>query len=129
MPSWASSLIRKTEVLRTTLRQPRAPGTEWEARPDPLAPKTHGRAGWNPSGESHQAAVALHPRLFHKPTPHGGNRHSLSVLSETLKGRVSGKPPWHGAGRMQITSGYLRYSREPACGGYIVFPLAFCLQE
>lgn len=87
MPSWASSLIQKTEGLGTTLSQSRAPGTEWEARPDPLAPKTHGRAGWNPSGESHQAAVAFHPRLFHKPMPHGGNRHSLSVLYETPEGK------------------------------------------
>lgn len=73
MPSWAFSLIRKTEVLRTTLRQPRAPGTEWETRPDPLAAKTHGRAGETPLGRATKQQWPFISRLFHKPTLHGGN--------------------------------------------------------
>lgn len=86
MPSWVSSLIQKTEVPGTTLSWPRGPGTEWEVRPDPTAPKTHGRAGWDPSG-SRQATVAFfHPLpLPQGQLPSGGG--GMASLSLARPGR------------------------------------------
>lgn len=120
MPSWASSLIQKTEVLRTTLSQPRARGLSGKPVLTHLLQRPMGGQDGNPSGESGQTAVAFHPCLFHKPMPHGGNRHSLSVLYETPKGKslweATVAPSRPCADHNHC--GYLRCSREPACGGY-----------
>lgn len=73
MPSWASSLIQKTEVLRTTLRQPWAQGLSGKPVLTHLLQRPIGGQDETPLGRATKQRWPFISHLFHKPTPHGGN--------------------------------------------------------